>query len=139
MLKNLKLYLELYQIDNSDWILAAWEVVQNNVNKELLSYCSKGYIFHYFHKLLNNEIKLEEFLKIWDATSGLNIYKKWVFLEALFELYAMLMDKDSKSKLKNKIILIENSSYEYFRCYDRKKYEELVKEIDKLDSNLCVI
>ncbi|MFZ5341014.1 MAG: hypothetical protein ACOZBL_00075 [Patescibacteria group bacterium] len=64
MLKNLKLYLDMYDIEPQDAFLSAGEILEKNSKKELLSYCSKGYVLHFFHKLLNNEIKVDDFLKV---------------------------------------------------------------------------
>lgn len=139
MNKNLKLYLDLNNIENQDDIIQAGEIIEKHPSRELLSYSTKGYILQYFQKLVNNEIDIDEFLKLWDITSAYGIYKKWVFLESLFEIYAMLNDQDSRNKLKNSLILIEKYAYEYFKCYSAEKWNFINKEIHSLGSNICIL
>lgn len=139
MIKTLKLYLDLNEIKDWEEILKAWEIVFNNPNRNIISYSQKWYILEYFHKLVNNEIDKEAYLKMWDINWSVYLYKKWVFLESLFEIYAILMDKNSQHHLANSIVLIEKYAYEYFKCYSQDKRNFVNKQVHILWSNICVL
>lgn len=133
MIKYFELLMEFNWIQNKKYLESAKEI-EKNKDKELLIYHKDWYFFHYYHKLLKEEINEEEFTKIWDISNNLEIYRKQEILKSI-EQINNLEDK----KLKDKIIIIDSSAKIFSDWIDKMIYIKLKDRLNNLNTILIIL
>jgi hypothetical protein len=136
MIKYFKLLIELSWIhDNKkDSYINTAQLIENNQNKNLLTYHKDRYFFYYYNKLLNLEITNEEFTKIGDISNELQIYKNQNILNSISQI-----NKLTNIELKNTIIIIDSCAKQISDWKDEQTYHLLVEKIKKLNSILVIL
>lgn len=69
MIKYFELLLDLLEIAEKDNYLKVAQIIESNKSKKIEVYHQYPFIFLWYHKLLNEELQVEEFLQLWDFQS----------------------------------------------------------------------
>lgn len=133
------LYMDLYEISDENGSFENWmSLVENNQDKKVVSFFNFGFVFKNYKKYLQGNISLQSFLLTWDIQDTKQTYKSYHNLEALFEIYYILRNTNSK-KFDNSIIVVSSSAANYFNSFSQEKYKALLAELEKRGSHLVEI
>lgn len=69
MIKYFELLLDLLDIEKTQEYLQVADVIEKNIEKDICVYHQYSFLFLWYHKLLKNEISVEDFLQLWDFQS----------------------------------------------------------------------
>ena len=109
MIENLEKWMYINDIENPNLIEAGKEI-EKNPNLKPMIFTQKWAILHYFTKLVNEEISLEDFFYIWDSTGKHNTMVEYMYssnIDALAYIKTKLeLDKDY---WKGKIFILDKS------------------------------
>ncbi len=140
MKKNLdkfRKYCDIYDIDdNYEPII---EAINNQKYTNLQTYHPLWYLFHWFDKLVKDNLTDEEFFMIWDVYSDFNVidYQKQnkPNLQILEQIYQKAQDPDS---YKNTLIIIDKRIYKWFEDNYPWDFEVLQKILEKKWSKILI-
>ncbi len=127
MYDKLQLYLDINNLQETEWIKEACNFLHEDSNKQIISLTNKGYIIKNYQNLLNSSISLEDFMYHGDFNFKNYMYQDTGYLEAVFEMYYTM--KFNKEYAKDSLVLVDSISFEYFdQVIGNNLIEDLVKE-----------
>lgn len=109
MIENLEKWMYINEIENPIMIKIGKKLIENPSLKPII-FTQKWGILHYFWKLINDEISLEEFFYVWDSTGTLNSMVEYMYNSNVDALAYLKMKLElDKNYAKGKIFILDKS------------------------------
>ena len=129
MQKYFDLLLELIRPDNDDFVLeekkklsATTKKIEERWDKNLKIAHKVWFIFEAYEDLLNEKVKLDEFLATWDITSERNISKSNEYSIDVLNWIIQWKNKDE-----NTLFILDSISFAYLANNDKNTIQEWAK------------
>lgn len=135
MQKYLQLLLELlWSEDDEDVMimkknfLAVWEKLEGRGNRDLKIFHRAWFVFFAYDKLLSEKITLDEFLAIWDVTSGNKLLDSiWEYDSLSFLNKIIAWDFDNNFDYQNTLFILDLLSFISLSDMEQKKIQDWAK------------